>query len=290
MATLPAAGLFSGKVNLVTGPGKACGKTLFAKAAALSARAAGERLALMAVGAEGSCPGKASANDVGLEAGEVFVTAERLLQAASCLPVVLDALPGASALAGPERNEYLALAAERILEEGWASTVIVDGAFNRITQIASLGKARLFYAIAAGKANCGTAAAGLRAFFRLAELPVAAMEAPNGSVSEAYRLAGPLTPSAAERIPKSAGLVVIDDSSKVFLEGRELDAFLRRHRLAVVKGIDFGGFSVALRGIERGAFEDLLGGQVSERVVSWNAYAEDCAAFRAPAAKCGAMS
>lgn len=306
MATLPAAGLFLGKVNLVTGPGKACGKTLFAEAAALSVRAAGERPALMAVGADGNGPGKVSASDVGLEEGEVFVTAERLLPAATCLPVVLDALPGASALgrvvvaraarrgraalAGPERNEYLALAAERILEEGWASTVIIDGAFNRITQIASLGEARLFYAITAGKANCRAAAAGMRAFLRLVELPAAAMEASDAGSRESCRLPGPLTPSAAERIPKSAELVTIDDFSKLFLEGRELDAFLRRHKLAVVKGVDFGGFSAALRGIGRRAFEDLLGERAAERVVSWNAYAEDCAAFRGPAAKCGAVS
>ena len=288
---LPAAGLFLGKVNLITGPGKACGKTLFAKAAALSARAAGELPALMAVGAEGSVAGRTAANDACLEAGEVFVTAERLLPAATCLPVLLDALPGTSALgrvvvaraarrgraalAGPERNECLAIAAQRILDEGWASTVIIDGAFNRITQIASLGRARLFYAITAGKSNCRAAAAGMKAFLRLVELPVAAMRAPNAASPEACRVSGPLTPAAAERIPDGAGLVAIDDFSKVFLEGRDLDAFLRRHRLEVLRPVDFGGFSVALRGIERGAFKTLLGEYASRCVISWNAYTDD---------------
>ena len=303
MAMLPAAELFLGKVNLVTGPGKACGKTLFAKAAALSVRAAGGRPALMAVGAEGGGPGKAQARDVGLEAGEVFVTAERLLPAATCLPVLLEVLPGASALgrvvvaraarrgraalAGPERNEYLAAAAEKILEEGWASTLIVDGALNRLTQIASLGRARLFYAVVAGRADCRAAAAGLKSFLRRAELPVAAMEEPN-AVSGAYRVSGPLTPSTAELIPEGAGLVAIDDFSKLFVEGRDLDAFLRRHRLAVLRGVDFGGFSVALRGVDRGAFEALLGEEAAGRVVSWNAYAEDSGPPRGFAAACGA--
>lgn len=301
---LPAAELFLGKVNLITGPGKACGKTLFAKAAALSVRAAGGRPALMAVGAEGGGPGKVSAKEVRLEPGEVFVTAERLLPAATCLPVLLEVLPGASALgrvvvaraarrgraalAGPERNEYLAIAAEKILEEGWASTLIVDGALNRLTQIASLGKARLFYAVVAGRADCRSAAAGLKAFLRRVELPVAAMESPNAPAHGAYRVSGPLTPSAAERIPESAGLVAIDDFSKLFLEGRDLDAFLRRHGLAVLRGVDFGGFSVALRGVDRGAFEALLGEEASGRVVSWNAYAENRGACRGMAAARGA--
>lgn len=301
---LPAAGLFLGRVNLFTGPGKACGKTLFAKAAALSARAAGGRPALMAVGADGGGSGMAATNDVGLEAGEVFVTAERLLPAATCLPVVLDVLPGASALgrvivaraarrgraalAGPERNEFLALAAEKILEEGWASTVIVDGAFNRITQIASLRSARLFYAIAADRGSFRAAAAGLRAFLRLVELPAAAMETPNAEDSETFRMSGPLTLSLAERIPESARLVIIDDFSKLFLEGRDLDAFLRRHRLAVAKSVELGGVSVALRGVGRGAFEALLGEEASRRVVSWNAYAENFGARRGMAAASGA--
>jgi hypothetical protein len=295
MAMLPAAGLFLGRVNLITGPGKGCGKTLFAKAAALSARAAGGCPALMAVGAEGSVAGRMAGGDAVLEAGEVFVTAERLLPAATCLPVVLDALPGASALgravvaraarrgraalAGPESNECLAIAAQRILDEGWASTVIIDGAFNRVTQIASLCKARLFYAVTAGKADCRTAAAQLKAFLRLVELPAAAMEAPDTVPSEAYRVSGPLTPAAAERIPDGAGRVAIDDFSKVFLEGRDLDAFLRRHRLEVLRGVDFGGFSVALRGIKRSAFETFLGENASKRVICWNAYAEDCEAM-----------
>jgi hypothetical protein len=303
MAMLPAAELFLDKVNLIIGPGKACGKTLFAKAAALSARAAGGRLALMAVGAEGGSAGRAAANEVGLEAGEVFVTAERLLPWATCLPTLLEALPGMSALgriivaraarrgraalAGPERNDFLALAARLIIEEGWASTVIIDGAFNRITQMASLEKARLFYAVAADKADCRAMAAKLGDFLRLVELPEAAMGKSGAAESAAYRLPGPLTASAAERIPERTGLIVIDDFSKVFLEGRDLAAFLRRHRLAVMQPVDFGGFSVALRGIRREAFEGLLGEEASKRVVSWNAYAEEARDPRGIAAKCG---
>lgn len=305
IAMLPAAGLFLDKVNLIIGPGKACGKTLFAKAAALSVRAAGDRLALMAVGADGGAE-RAAANEVGLEAGEVFVTAERLLAGATCLPVLLETLPGASALgrvvvaraarrgraalAGPERNECLAIAAERILGEGWASTVIVDGALNRITQIASLGKARLFYAIVADKANCRTMAAKLRDFLRLVELPEAAIGAGGAAEPAAYRLPGPLTASAAERIPEQTRLVVIEDFSKVFLEGRDLSAFLRRHRLAVAQPVDFGGFSVVLGGIRREDFEELLGEEASKRVVSWNAYAEEARDPRGIAVKCGATS
>lgn len=304
-ALLPAAGLFLNKVNLITGPGKACGKSLFAKAAALSVRAAGGRLALLAVGADGGGAGRAAADEIGLEAGEVFATAERLLPAATCLPVLLAALPGASALgrvvvaraarrgraalAGPERNERLAMAARLIIEEGWASTVIIDGALNRTTQMASLGKARLFCAVVADKADCRAMAAKLRDLLRLFDLPEAATGTGGAEETAAYRLPGPLTASAAERIPEQAGLVVIDDFSKVFLEGRDLAAFLRRHRLAVAQPVEFGGFSVALRGLGREAFEGLLGEEASKRVVSWNAYAEENRDPRGIAAESGML-
>lgn len=306
---LPDAELFLNGVNLITGSGRACGKTTFARAAALSLRNGGYKFAAISVGAEGVTGARADLEGSGRRTGalrecdlsrdrlmpvgegEVFVSASRFLGAATCLPEVLEALPGESALGklviarasrdgevafvGPERNEYLRWAIERIVGEDWASTIIVDGALNRMTQIASLPSARLFFAVRVDKSSILSTAEKMRRVRRLVSLPpLGELESSSTPAASICRIRGPLTKSVLEGIDDDARIVAVDDFSKIFLDDWELAALMKKRRLAVKTAADFGGFSVVLRGVDVEKFAKALGEELSNLVISWNAYSD----------------
>lgn len=293
---LPDASLFFDRINLITGPSAGSGKTMFAQAAAIAVRAAGGNVAMLSAGAEGfggtrqqasarraQAPEKSLAR---LRRGDVFVTADAFLESATCLPEILDVVPGMSALGrlaiaragrsgstvlvGPERNEFLAAAAGRIVEEGWARTVIIDGSLNRMTQIATIQGARLFYAVRASQSDYMRTASKMNHLLHLLELPVS--EGDEGQAGF-IDIEGPLTQSIAEGIPEGARAVRVGDFSKIFLDGSECAALEKRLRLCVRRKVDFGGFSVVLRGVSGAGFIEAAGPAAAGKVVSWNAYA-----------------
>ncbi|MBL8967376.1 MAG: hypothetical protein JNG85_10215 [Spirochaetaceae bacterium] len=320
-----AASDFSGRVTFVTGPEKHCGKTTLLNAALGLLRAAGERPAFLGVGFDGEARDSLTAARkprIRVEAGEVFVSAERYLRAAPCLPEILEALPGSSALGrlalararrggevtlvGPERNEYAAWAIARIAEEAWARSVVVDGAINRITQVSAFSGARFLFALRAAPADLERQVRRMRLIRALAELPVvgradraaaaaaagggdtfpaaapdrgdtdgtaldAAAEAA-GLPAPAFALKGPLTAETARCVPESARSVVVDDFTKIFLDGPALEAFRRGRALAVADGIEFGGFSVVLRDLSRARFLEALGDGRLAALVAFNPY------------------
>ncbi|HWR10199.1 MAG TPA: hypothetical protein VN445_00100 [Rectinemataceae bacterium] len=307
---LPDPNRFLDGVNLVTGPGKACGKTTFAKAAAISLRNSGHGFAMISVGIEGvgatarglapgrvvgkagtSTDGPSHDSIMAIAPGEVFITASGFFKAASCLPEILDVLPGETAfgrlviaraarsgrvvLAGPDRNDHLRWAVERIIGEGWATTIIIDGALNRITQVASLDSAKLFFTLNVNAANRRAMAGKMRYLHRRLSLPLFLGEGkrPRHDVS-VFRVSGPMTAALLDRVPAETKIIVVEDFSKIFLDERELTALMRKYDLRVAFSVKFGGFSVTLRSVAREDFERILGEELSEYVISWDAYAD----------------
>ena len=282
---LEAAGL-SGRVTFVTGPGKSSGKTTLLNYALGLLRAAGESPAFLGVGFDGEARAADSrAPRIPCRAGEVFVSAERYLRSSACLPELLEALPGTTALGrlavararrdglavlvGPERNEHTAFAIDAIRDAGWARTVLVDGAMNRVTQVASLSGARFLFAVRASPGDLDRNVRAMRRIYELSRLPVeGGIELP-GPVA---RLDGPLTAQTLARVPPEARSLVVEDFTKVFLEGPSLAALRRGRVLAVERGLDFGGFVVSLRDLPRKRFADALGDPAIEALVDYDPY------------------
>jgi hypothetical protein len=174
---------------------------------------------------------------------------------------------------GPERNELASLAISRIVDEGWARTVFVDGAINRITQVAAFAGARFVFALRVSPADLDRQARRMRLIHALLSLPVLGgggeSDAPGG---DAFFVEGPLTAETAKRIPPEAKSASVEDFTKVFLEGPALAAFRRERRLYLRHGCDFGGFSVVLRDMGRDAFERAVGDAGIINMVSYNPY------------------
>jgi len=289
---------FAGRVTFVTGPGKHSGKTTFLNRAAALVRRGGEGglpLALLGAGYDGEVRDFLSGvrkPAVPVASGDVFVTAARFLRSGGACPEVLAALPGSTALGpccvaramrdgtvalvGPETNAGLDAALEAILDEGLARTVLVDGAVNRVTQVAGRTDARMVYALRVDAGNLARSAELVRRMAILVSLPAApGPESGDAPRSGAFRVDGALTAESAARLPREARDVVVDDFTKIFLDGAGLAAFLGARSLYVARSIRFSGFSVVCRGVSEKAFLERLGDGELGRLVSFNPYRAD---------------
>ncbi len=278
---------FLGRVTFITGAEKHCGKTTTLNACLTVLRGCAERAAFLGIGFDGEGQDALSGlRKPRIEArpGEVFLTAERYLRSTGCLPEILEVLPGSTALGrlavaragragavtlvGPERNEIAAWAIKRILEEGWARTVLVDGAISRITQVSSFSGARFVFALRVSPSDLDRQVRRIRLLHALQRLPVA----DGREEGLVFAMDGPLTLETWKRIPADSAGVIVEDFTKVFLDGGALAAFRRERGLFVRNGCDFAGFVVILRDLERERFARALGDSEIESFITWNPY------------------
>lgn len=274
------AAAFAGRATFVTGPGKHCGKTTFLnRALALAGRSSTP--AVMGIGFDGEGRDALSAvrkPEIPVMPGWVFLSAERYLRPSGSCPEILAVLPGRGALGrlclararregrvtlvGPESVAALASAIDEVRSGGWADAILVDGAINRITQLASVPGARFFFALRVEPATLARMARKAATLRELVRLPLVAA-IPRG----AYAHEGPITAANAQEVAAAAvaacereggvpggPLAVVDDFTKVFLDGRELKVFRRSAGLAVRAAIESAGFAVAGRDVSLADF------------------------------------
>ena len=285
---------FLGRVTFVTGPEKHCGKTTFLNRALALVRGAGERPAFLSVGYDGEARDSLTAARkpaVYVVPGDVVVSAERFLRDARILPEILEALPGGTAfgricvararrpgrivLVGPEGNEGVARVLAFLRDEGAARTVLVDGAINRITQASSWPGARLVFTLRAEASTLDRAARQARRLASLASLPAAPEGFGTGEGEKV--LDGPLTPTTAAALPRTARNVSVEDFTKVFLDDGELRSFRAGRGLYVRVPIECAGIVAVLRGVSRKAFLARLDEATAVRI-SFNPYETEDAA------------
>jgi len=310
---------WQGRTLFAAGPGKDAGKTTFlVRAAVLVRRAAAEAglkpPALLSVGYDGEARDYLSGArkpSVPVEAGDVYVTAERFLRQGGASPEILEAVPGRSALGrlcvaratragraalvGPEGNGIVAELLSIIIDGGLASVALVDGSVNRITQIASRRDALMAYALRIDRGNLDSSLDAMRRVALLLGLPLAGAAGDAGAGRPgapaatddpaAFELDGALTASSAATLPKEARAVIVGDFTKVFLDYRALLAFMRTRSLLVRSRPEFAGFVAVTRGLSDAAVlgrlsgddEPTLGGKPLAEWIRFNPYAEGAA-------------
>lgn len=303
---------FLGRVSFISGPGKNSGKTMFMNRAACLARRAAREAglpppALLTVGYDGETRdflSGARKPSVPVEAGDLFVSAERFLREGGSSPEILDAAPGRSALGrlcvarahragtvalvGPENNAQLDWLLGRIVDEGLSSCALVDGAVNRITQLAGRADATLIYSLRIDRASLDSALAKIRRMVLLMDLPLASgpisgrplSDGPAATGAEdSYEFKGALTLDSLSLVPEKARELVVDDFTKVFLDYSALRALLRERSLRVRRRPRFGAFSLITRGLADSlVLERLAGlyiqGKPIDEYLGFNPYAE----------------
>lgn len=269
-----------GRVTAVTGFEKGSGKTTFLAALLPAARRSGP-VFLATIGVDG----RLKARDAGRAAalpvapGDLVLTTDAFARAASARLEVLEALPGRTVLgrpllgrvvrggevtlAGAEHFNALAHLLDQVRAEGWAQTALVDGAVNRITQVSALGEVQFVFTARVDAANLTRVAERLKALAALADLPVEADPGPG-----TFRLEGPFTNEARERLPRDLRALSIEDFTKVFLEPGDLLRFLQRVPCSVRRAFPLLGISAALKDLAPAAFREAVGPAVAAHLLS----------------------
>jgi len=284
----------AGAVTAITGFEKGSGKTTFLNYALPLVRKAGP-VAIFSIGVDGALKARetsAPPPDIRVEPGDLVLTTNAFARAASARFEILESLPGRSslgrlflgrALRGGSvtlvGSEHLSLLAELIAQvrgEGWAASVLVDGAVNRITQVAALGgQGDLAFAFTAriDRANLPRAVARIRHLSRLAALPVE--PEPPGEV---LCLEGTLGLAQLAELPEGLQRLSVEDFTKVFLEPAELVRVLQRLDLRVRRGFRLLCFAVTLRDVSRPEFLEALGneGEALRDRILFNPYEVAC--------------
>lgn len=254
----------AGAVTAVTGFEKGSGKTTFLGLLLRHARRAGPA-AVFTIGVDAA---------VRVEPGDVVLTTEPMARSSEARFEVLDTVPGRAAmgrlllgrarrggavtLVGSEHFSALSDAIGRVRREGWADSVLIDGAVNRLTQVSALGDVQFTFAVRVTRSNLRRAAERVKGLADLAALPQG---------REGHRVEGPLTPEVLEALPPATRALSVGDFTKVLLDPPTLQRTLERYRLSVRKAFGLLGFAVALRDVEPEQFLAAVGPRAAQHVL-----------------------
>lgn len=173
-------------------------------------------------------------------------------------------------LVGPEHLSVLAEVIAQVRREGWASSVLVDGAVNRITQVSALGDLGFVFTARIDRGNLQRVAARIRSLNRLAALKVEPI--PSGDI---LRIEGPLALAQLTELSEDRKRLSVEDFTKVFLEPAELARALQRLEITVRRGFRLLCFAVTLRDVTRAEFLLAIGDSAAEAVL-FNPYEVAC--------------
>ncbi|MCE1228050.1 MAG: CobW-like GTP-binding protein [Firmicutes bacterium] len=270
----------AGAVTAITGFEKGSGKTTFLGHALPQLRAHGP-VAVFTIGVDGAQKARESrspASEIRVEPGDVVMTTQPFAHHGSARLEVLEALPGRSSLGhlflgrvvrggsvtlvGSDHLSVLADVVARVREEGLATSVVVDGAVNRLTQVGALGEVGYIVTARVDRSNLLRAAAHLRHFVTLAGLPIDPHPA-----SDVHRMEDVLDADRLARLPSEVKVLSVEDFTKIFLDPALLARTLERRAITVRRGFRLLGLAVTLRDVERDELKRALGEAVSEQVI-----------------------
>lgn len=220
--------------------------------------------------------------------GDYLVTAEQALRRSDLSAEIHEVFPfntvlgppvlarvvrgGPVELVGPGGNTQLAQVLEHIVVQAGVETVLVDGAINRVTQVAASTQGACLLVLRVTRVNLARAIEMLRRLYCLQDIPVV----PTGDHLEAGTLAldGALTAERLHTLDAACRTIIVEDFSRVFLTRAELQALQQRVQLRLRRRFEFRAFVVNLYDLSHRAFLDALSlPELAEKVV-FNPYAE----------------
>ena len=277
-----------GAVTAITGFEKGSGKTTFLNHALPLLRESGP-VALFTIGVDGALKARdtgAAPPDIRVEVGDVVMTTEAFARTGSASLEVLEAFPGRSSLGrlflgralragsvtlvASEHLSTLADAIGQVRREGWATSVLVDGSVNRLTQVSALGELGFVFTARVDPGNLTRAAHRIRNLGLLAALPVEPTP-----VEGILRMDGPLMSSHLQALPSGTRGLSLEDFTKVFLEPAEVSRLLQRYEISVRRAFRLLCIAVTLRDVSREAFHQAVG-ETPEGSILFNPYEVAC--------------
>lgn len=278
----------AGAVTAITGFEKGSGKTTFLNYALPHLRRSGP-VAVFTIGVDGAQKARganAAPPEIRVEAGDLVMTTDAFGRTGSASLEVLEALPGRSALGrlylgravrggtvtlvGSEHLSVLAEVIAQVRREGWASSILVDGAVNRLTQVSALGDLGFVFTARIDRGNLQRVADRLRSLSQLAALPVESKPS-----EDVLCIDGPLASSQLAELPREVRKLSVEDFTKFFLEPAELARTLERMEISVRRGFRLLCYAVTLRDVTHQELLNAVGERAAEAIL-FNPYEVAC--------------
>jgi len=283
-------GIFVRTTTFVLGSEKHAGKTTLLNYLVRRLRGP-QPLAYLSVGVDGESrdliSGVPKPHVIATE-GDWLVTAEQALRRSDSSAEIHEVFPfgtvmgppvlarvvrgGPVELIGPGSNTQLAQVLEFLVADAGIETILVDGAINRVTQVASSTRGAYLFVLRVTRSNLARSIDAMRRLSCLQDVPVAPTDV---AIDEATSIVdGALTAERADAIDTSFRTVIVEDFSRVFLTHAELASLRRRARLMFRRRLDFHGFVVNLHDLSRQQLLDMLADPVLEESIVFNPYQE----------------
>lgn len=277
----------AGRTTALCGPCKGCGKSTALIWASGGSHRAGS-VAIMSIGSHLHARA-AALPSLALHPGDVVLTAQPLAQASPASLEILALVPGRARqgrlvlarahrtgtveLVGPEFFSVLQETVQLIRAEGWAQTVLIDGAAGRLTQMGALTEAQFLYVMQISPANLPSALEQLHLLDALVNLPLVPASA------AVHRLDHPLTEDLVASLPHPCPAVTIADMSQVLLSAPSWQALRRETAVYVERRISLVGVLLVLRDLSRPELEKHLA--KTHLPLLFNPLAQDSARYSA---------
>ena len=271
----------------IVGSKKNAGKTTFLNYALSRLRGAAS-LGALSVGVDGEPQDQVFGNpkpQVRTERGDILLCAETALKNADLhyeilnlypvrtaigRPVLLRALrAGRAEISGPENNSQLEEILSDMRRHG-AGTVFIDGAMDRITQVAAGTKAAFVYVARVEPENLDSTAAAMKLIWAASGAPL--WREGEKCPAPLIRLEGALTPGKIPPKDLKGGTLLIEDLTKIFLTWAQWGELKGRFELRFAAKPDLAAFIVNLYNVTRADFEKkLASAPLADRII-YNPY------------------
>jgi len=263
---------FRNRVTFISGSSKNAGKTTFLNYLLPRLRTGGD-LVYLSVGIDGEKKDRVFGNEKpAIEAvpGDYVITCEDMMNESSALFQICHVYPWKTALgkllllsvkrsglvelAGPEANSQLMEIITHLRGERGIPTVIVDGAVNRITQLAAGKDSSYYYVMRVTPENRSSAITTIRVLNLLDRIP----SWEERGRETAYFHQGALTSTSLKAIPKDTESLVLEDFTKVFLPWRELRELAEKVKVYFCNVFTLEGLVLNLYNLDQSEFEQNL--------------------------------
>jgi len=245
------------KVTFISGGAKNSGKTTFLNYLLPRLRMEGE-FAFLTIGIDGERKDQIFGSDkpaILTKEGDYLLTCESMMKNSDGSYEILQVFPwnsvlgklvflktvrsGMIELAGPENNIQLEQIIDYIKESLGISTVLVDGAVNRITQISSSKDSGFFYVLKINRENYQSSLDRMKVIATLSEQKKACSQLKG---DEVFYHIGAFTGKTLKSLDDSYKSIVVEDFTKVFLEYIQLKNLLNNYKLFFINTVVLEAF------------------------------------------------
>jgi hypothetical protein len=268
----------------ITGSEKNAGKTTFLNHTLRSLRGDGLSPVFLTIGIDGEQKDIVFSNpkpQIYTEPGDLFVTSDQMMDKSGGVFEIREVFPvktvlgrlvliktlrgGFVELVGPEDNEQLSKIISYVKENEGRNTILIDGAVNRVTQVASGIDAGFVFVVKISGKNFKSGLEKIKRLSLLEKIPKLSRE---NEISRTWFHKGALTEISLRYIKDDIDDVVIDDFTKVFLPFNVLKRLRGEKNLFFRDVFELLHVVVNLADIEREEFlENLSGDPICKKII-----------------------